>query len=63
MLVGRQCQAKEGGTDRDFQEFITRTVPTTQTSKCLHACVLESFSVVSVTYRMLLDGILINYLL
>lgn len=44
--MGKQCQAKEGATDQDFNEFITRTVPTTQTSKCLHACVMETLNVV-----------------
>lgn len=42
-----ECQSKEGASDADVSELAARNVPTTQTGKCLHACVHEMLGLVS----------------
>lgn len=41
--VAKVCQTQEGATDADVQEVINRVQPTTDTSKCLRACMFETF--------------------
>lgn len=44
--VGKKCQAQEGASDSDFDEFMSHTIPTTEPGKCLRACIMETFNVV-----------------
>lgn len=42
----RRCQAQEQATENDLREFQQQRKPSTQTGKCLHACLMESIGLV-----------------
>lgn len=46
MEMGKQCQTQEGASEQDLQEFLMHQVPSTQTGKCLRACIMETVNVV-----------------
>lgn len=41
------CQTKEGASDDDVERLFNKTLPTTTEGKCLSACMMEEFGVVS----------------
>lgn len=41
-----ECKAKEGATDADVTSLMAREMPTTQTAKCLNACMVETVGLV-----------------
>lgn len=41
------CKESEGASDDEVDEMINKTEPTTMTGKCLNACMMEQFGVVS----------------
>lgn len=45
-----ECKEKEKATDADVQELIGHGLPTTQTGKCLSACVMENLGGVSTRF-------------
>lgn len=42
----RRCQSQEQATENDLREFQQQRKPSTQTGKCLHACLMESIGLV-----------------
>lgn len=42
-----ECAAKEQATTTDLEELMARKPPSTKTAHCLHACMAETFGVVS----------------
>lgn len=46
-----ECKEKEKATDADVQELIGHGLPTTQTGKCLSACVMENLGGVSTRFK------------
>lgn len=46
--VVKKCQETEKATDQDVQELRNYDVPSTDTGKCLRACTMETFGMVSV---------------
>lgn len=45
-LMAKNCKEREQATDADLEELVRRDIPTTPTSKCLRACIMESLSLV-----------------
>lgn len=41
-----ECKTKEGATDADVSSIMAREMPTTQTAKCLNACMVETVGLV-----------------
>lgn len=42
------CKGKEGATDEDVATLAAREHPTSQTGKCLSACMFETIGIVSI---------------
>lgn len=49
MLKGMaaDCKEKEGASDADVEEMINKKIPTNKPAKCLNACMMDQFGVVS----------------
>lgn len=47
MELVQDCKAKEGATDNDIDEMMSEKMPSTQTGKCLSACVAIALGIVS----------------
>lgn len=41
-----ECKTKEGATDADVESILNRQLPTTQSAKCLNACLVETVGLV-----------------
>lgn len=50
--LASECAKKEGVTDADLAEMKDRKLPTTQSGKCLHACIIETLGFVSYSFYL-----------
>lgn len=50
-LMAKNCMKQEKATDADLDELVKRDLPTTPTSKCLRACIMESLNLVNYPKR------------
>lgn len=44
--MASDCKTKEGASDDEVNGMINKELPTTQSAKCLNACMMEQFGVV-----------------
>lgn len=56
----QDCATKEGATEADVMEALSFEVPSTQSGKCLHACIGSSAGTVSQSVNHILYLVLTN---
>lgn len=45
--MAAECKEKTGASDAELEEMIDKNLPTTQPGKCLNACMMDQFGIVS----------------
>lgn len=47
VAIANACKTTEGATDADIKQLLQHNMPTTNTAKCMHACIMEAIGLIN----------------